>query len=87
MPFSRGSHTQGLSPDLQQCKKIFYHLSYQGSQLKKTEAARRWSSERLRGDTPHPRSGAVAVRSYPTSKVRSGGCEEIPHIQGQEQWL
>ena len=21
------------------------------------------------------------------SKVRSDGCEELPHVQGQEQWL
>ena len=24
---------------------------------------------------------------YPMSKVRSGGCEEIPHVQGKEQRL
>ena len=30
--------------------------------------------------------GAV-VKSYPTSKVRGGSQEELPHIQGQEQWL
>ena len=28
-----------------------------------------------------------AERSYSTSKVRRGGCEEIPLIQGKEQWL
>ena len=28
-----------------------------------------------------------AWRSYPTLKVRRGGCEEIPLIQGKEQWL
>ena len=26
-----------------------------------------------------------AERRYPTSKVRSGGQEELPHVQGQEQ--
>jgi len=31
------------------------------------------AQEQLRGDTPHPRSGTVAERRYPTSKVRSGG--------------
>ena len=36
---------------------------------------------RARGVTPRLRSRAAAERSYPTSKVRSGGCEEIPHIQ------
>ena len=30
---------------------------------------------------------AVAGRKYPMSKVRSRGCEEIPHIQGKELWL
>ena len=51
---------------------------------------------------PSPRSGAAAGRSYPTSKelwlrgrrrayptlkVRKGGGEEIPLVQGKEQWL
>ena len=26
-------------------------------------------------------------RSYPTLKVRKGGGEEIPLVQGKEQWL
>ena len=29
----------------------------------------------------------MAKRRYPTSKVRSGSPEAIPHVQGQEQWL
>ena len=29
----------------------------------------------------------AAERRYPVSKVRSSGGEEIPHVQGQEQWL
>ena len=29
----------------------------------------------------------TAERKYPMSKVNSGGHEEIPYIQGQEQWL
>ena len=29
----------------------------------------------------------VAKRSYPTSKVRSSGSEEIPHVQCKKQWL
>ena len=41
----------------------------------------------LRGDTPCPRSGAVAVRRYPTSKVRSSGREVIPNVQGLERLL
>ena len=39
--------------------------------------------EWLRGDTPRPRSGAVVERRYPTSKVRSSSCEEIPQVQGK----
>ena len=39
-----------------------------------------------RGATPHPRSGAVAGRSYPTSEVRGGGWEELPHARGQGRW-
>ena len=29
----------------------------------------------------------AAERSHPMSKVRGGGQEELPHIQGKEQWL
>ena len=45
-----------------------------------------------REDQPHVQ-GAVAVwaqeglESYPTLKVRKGGSEEIPFVQGKEQWL
>ena len=28
-----------------------------------------------------------AKRSYSTFKIRRGGCEEIPLIQGKKQWL
>ena len=28
-----------------------------------------------------------AKRSYSTFKVKRGGCEEIPLVQGKEQWL
>ena len=40
-------------------------------------------------DSSHPafKVRAAAMRSYPTSKVRSRGHEEIPHIQGKEQQL
>ena len=31
--------------------------------------------------------GAGAERSYSTFKVRRGGSEEIPLVQGKEQWL
>ena len=48
--------------------------------------------------TPHPRMDPTskerwllrlrrAKRSYSTFKVRRGGCEEIPLIQGKEQQL
>ena len=43
-------------------------------------AAQCWSSEPRRGDTPHPSSGAAAVRRYPTFNVRSSR-EEILHVQ------
>ena len=37
---------------------------------------------------PSPRSGAVAGRSNPLSKAWwKGGSEEIPLVQGKEQWL
>ena len=51
--------------------------------------------QRPRGVTPRPRSGAAAEstrlrrgtgtaeRSYPASKVRGGGQEELPHVRGQ----
>ena len=29
----------------------------------------------------------TALRSYPRLKVRKGGSEEIPLVQGKEQWL
>ena len=29
----------------------------------------------------------AAEKRYPRSKVSSGSHEEIPHIQGKEQWL
>ena len=35
----------------------------------------------------HPRSGAVAERSYPTPKARGRGQEELPYILGQRQQL
>ena len=47
----------------------------------------RRQGQRLRGATPLLRSGAVAERSYSTFKVRMGGREEIPLIQGKEQRL
>ena len=39
------------------------------------------------GATPRPRLGAAAEKSYPTLKVRKGGGEEIPLVQGKEQRL
>ena len=45
----------------------------------------------LQEEQPHVQ-GVVAVwgraeRSYSTFKVRRGGGEEIPLVQGKEQWL
>ena len=37
-------------------------------------------------EQPHVQ-GVVAERSYSTFKVRRGGSEEIPLVQGKEQWL
>ena len=34
-----------------------------------------------------PKVRAAAERSYPIYKVRRGGSEEIPLVQGKEQWL
>ena len=45
------------------------------------------AQERLRGAIPHPRSGAAAKKSYPTSKVRGGSREELPYIRGQGRQL
>ena len=44
--------------------------------------------QQLRGAIPCPRPGAVAGRSNPLSKEWwKGGSEEIPLVQGKEQWL
>ena len=42
---------------------------------------------RLRGASPCLRSGEAAERNYPMPKVRGGGQEELPHVQGKEQRL
>ena len=70
-----------------------------------TPAATDHADAWLVGATPHPRLGAAAERSNPSSKerwlrgsrraegsysmfkVRRGGSEEIPLVQGKEQWL
>ena len=38
-----------------------------------------------RGDSPSRRSGAVAKRRYPKSKVMRSSWEDLPQIQGREQ--
>ena len=45
------------------------------------------AQEQPRGAAPCARSGVVTERSNPTSKVRRGGCEKIPLVQGKEHWL
>ena len=40
--------------------------------------------EWLRGATLRPRSGGAAERSYPVSKVRGGGQEELSHAPEPE---
>ena len=47
-----------------------------------TDLAEAWP----RGATPRLRSGAAARRSFPTSEVRGGSQEELPHVQGQGRW-
>ena len=58
----------------------------------------RGQGQRLRGDiprtrsgavagrnypmSPHPRPGDAAGRSYPTPEARGGGQEDQPHVQG-----
>ena len=44
-------------------------------------------SQGQRPRVPGCDSAGMAERSYPTSEVRGGGQEEIPLIQGKEQWL
>ena len=54
-------------------------------------AVKRYPTPKVKGGDersyPASKSGAAAGRSYPTLKVRKGGCEEIPHVQGKEQRL
>ena len=40
------------------------------------------AQEQPREATPHPRSGAVVGRTYPTPKARGCSQEEQPHVQG-----
>ena len=51
----------------------------------------RGQGQQPRRATSHPRSGGCpcrsAERSYSTFKVRRGSREEIPLVQGKEQWL
>ena len=42
----------------------------------------RGQGRRPRETTPRPRSGAEDQRSNPTSEVRGGSREELPHVQG-----
>ena len=50
-------------------------------------SARPRSGEVAKRSYPMSRIKAVAERSYPMSKVRGGGQEELPRVQGKEQWL
>ena len=58
--------------------------SYPTSQVRDSdlECQAATAQERLRGATPHLRSGATAGRSHPASEVRGDGREEPPRIQG-----
>ena len=39
----------------------------------------------VRGDTPHPRSGAGAVRRYPISKVRETPVKRVDTERGSQR--
>ena len=41
--------------------------------------------QQLRGDTPHPRSGEVAVRRYPMSNVRKNPYKMVGDERGQQR--
>ena len=48
----------------------------------------RWAIHRtVRTDVWYLDVCYATQRSYPTSKVRKGGGEDIPLVQGKEQWL
>ena len=62
------------------CERSYPMSEVRGSGL---ECQAAMAQERPRGDTLHPRSGTVAGRRHPESKVRGGGWEELPHVPGQ----
>ena len=55
--------------------------------LEQLEAERRYSLSKVSSGGCTALERRAAQKRYPTSKVSSGSLEEIPHIQGKEQWL
>ena len=53
----------------------------------RTGAAARRSNPMSKEQWLRGHSRAHVERSYSTFKVRRGGCEEMPLVQGKEQWL
>ena len=73
------------------CQEEIPSIRGQGRQREELPCVR-GQGQRPGGDTPRPRScgceGAGGPRGGPpTLKVRKGGGEEIPLVQGKEQWL
>ena len=64
---------------LSMAKRSYPRSEVRGSGL---ECQAVMAQERLRGATLRPRSG-VAGKRHPTSEVRGGGQEELPHVLGQ----
>ena len=72
---------------------LLHHVRGQGRQPRRATPPPRSSgcvdTGGLRGATPCSRAGEVAMRRYPSSKVKSSGCalrsshEEITHVQGK----
>ena len=67
-PWTRGISSQTPLLTL----NMLYRLSHQGSHL--------WTVQQKRAGCDGPRR-SVAERRYPSSKVRGGGREELPHAQ------
>ena len=85
IPISRVSSNPGIEPGSPALQADSLPSEQQGSSIKvldgiffqyKAASKEWWLSGRGR-----------AERSYSTSKVRRGSCEEIPLVQGKEHWL
>ena len=85
IPFSKGSSNAGTEARSPALQADSLPSELQGSSIKVLDgiffqykaASKEWWLSGYRR----------AERSYSTFKVRRGGCEEIPLVQGKEQWL